>query len=55
MEIKRADVIPAGLLILCQAFETFKLKEMTVSENALREGIIVDTISKREESQSLAI
>jgi exopolyphosphatase/guanosine-5'-triphosphate,3'-diphosphate pyrophosphatase len=55
MEIKRADIIPAGLLILCQVFETFKLQEMKVSENALREGIIVDTISKMEEMQSMAI
>jgi exopolyphosphatase/guanosine-5'-triphosphate,3'-diphosphate pyrophosphatase len=55
MEIKRADIIPAGLLILCQVFETFKLKEMKVSENALREGIIVDTISKMEEMQSMAV
>jgi exopolyphosphatase/guanosine-5'-triphosphate,3'-diphosphate pyrophosphatase len=55
MEIKRADIIPAGLLILCQVFETFNLKEMTVSENALREGIIIDTISKMEEMQSMAI
>jgi exopolyphosphatase/guanosine-5'-triphosphate,3'-diphosphate pyrophosphatase len=55
MEIKRADIIPAGLLILCQAFETFRLKEMTVSENALREGIIVDTISKMEEIHSVVV
>ncbi|MBT8380434.1 MAG: Ppx/GppA family phosphatase [Ignavibacteria bacterium] len=55
MEIKRADIIPAGLLILSQVFETFKLTEMKVSENALREGIIVNTISKMEEAQSLAI
>jgi exopolyphosphatase/guanosine-5'-triphosphate,3'-diphosphate pyrophosphatase len=53
MEIKRADIIPAGLLILCEAFNTFNLREMTVSENALREGIIVDTISKMEETHSL--
>jgi exopolyphosphatase/guanosine-5'-triphosphate,3'-diphosphate pyrophosphatase len=55
MEINRADIIPAGLLILCQIFETFKLKEMTVSENALREGIIIDTISKMEEIKYIAI
>lgn len=55
MEIKRADIIPAGLLILSQAFETFKLKEMTVSENALREGIILDTISKMEEIKNFII
>ncbi len=55
MEIKRADIIPAGLLILCEAFETFNLKEMTVSENALREGIIVETISKMEATHSLPV
>lgn len=55
MEIKRADVIPAGLLILCQAFETFRLKEMTVSENALREGIIVDTITKSKQEEKLTV
>lgn len=53
MEIKRADIIPAGLLILCEAFKTFNLNKMTVSENALREGVIIDTISKMEETSSL--
>lgn len=53
MEIKRADIIPAGLLILSEVFNTFKLNEMTVSENALREGIIIDTISKLAETQNL--
>ena len=55
MEIKRADIIPAGLLILSEVFNTFKLKEMTVSENALREGIIIDTIMKMEEMQDLTV
>jgi exopolyphosphatase/guanosine-5'-triphosphate,3'-diphosphate pyrophosphatase len=53
MEIKRADIIPAGLLILSEIFLKFQLKEMTVSENALREGIIIDTILKMKEFQSL--
>lgn len=55
MEIKRADIIPAGLIILTEVFQTFKLKEMTVSENALREGIIIDTISKLEEMRSFVV
>jgi len=55
MEIKRADIIPAGLLILSEVFNTFKLKEMTVSENALREGIIIDTIMKMKEMQDLTV
>ncbi len=50
MEVKRADIIPAGMLILRNAFETFNLKEMTVSENALREGIIIETIEQLEET-----
>ncbi len=53
MEIKRADIIPAGLLILSEVFRKFRLKEMTVSENALREGIIIDTISKMEQMQDI--
>lgn len=55
MEIKRADIIPAGLLILSEVFSTFKLDEMTVSENALREGIIIDTIMKMKEFQSFLV
>jgi exopolyphosphatase/guanosine-5'-triphosphate,3'-diphosphate pyrophosphatase len=55
MEIKRADIIPAGLLILSEIFDTFKLNEMTVSENALREGIIIDTIMKKKETQSFLV
>ena len=55
MEIKRADIIPAGLLILSEVFNTFKLDEITVSENALREGIIIDTIMKTKEFQSFLV
>ena len=49
MEIKRADIIPAGLLILRKVFEVLNIKEMTVSENALREGIIIETIRQMDE------
>lgn len=55
MEIKRADIIPAGLLILREVFKTLGLEAMTVSENALREGIIIDTISKSEVMNSLVV
>lgn len=48
MEEKRADIIPAGLIILNKIFELFKIKKMTISDYALREGIIFDTISKLE-------
>jgi exopolyphosphatase/guanosine-5'-triphosphate,3'-diphosphate pyrophosphatase len=46
MDIKRADIIPAGLIILKKIFELFQINEMVISEYALREGIIVDTVRK---------
>ena len=49
MEVKRADIIPAGILILKRAFEIFDIKNMTISENALREGIIIETIKQQDE------
>ncbi len=48
LEAKRADIIPAGVLILKKIFEMFKLKSMTVSEYALREGIILDMIANKD-------
>jgi exopolyphosphatase/guanosine-5'-triphosphate,3'-diphosphate pyrophosphatase len=47
MELKRADIIPAGIFILKNIFDIFKIDEMRISEYALREGIIIDTISKQ--------
>ncbi len=44
LEQKRADVIPAGLLILLKVFELFDIQEMLVSEYALREGIILNLL-----------
>ena len=46
IEGKRADILPAGLLILRKAFELFNIRDMIISEYALREGIIIDTIKK---------
>lgn len=43
----RADIITAGVLILEQIFKELKLKELTISDFALREGIILDTIETR--------
>lgn len=47
MEVKRADIIPAGLLILRRVMKNFNIKEIIISEFALREGIIFNLISKR--------
>lgn len=55
MEVKRADIIPAGLLILNKVFEVFRLESMKVSENALREGIIIETIRQKKEETALSV
>jgi len=46
LDPKRADIIPAGIIILSQIFRQFNLKRMTISGYALREGIIIDTLQK---------
>ncbi len=45
IELKRADILPAGLIILNKVFELFSIKSMTISEYALREGIISEMLS----------
>lgn len=42
----RADILPAGAILLEQIFKELKIKEMMISEYALREGILLDTIEK---------
>lgn len=42
----RADIIAAGAVILSEIFDVLGLKAMTISDFALREGIILDTIEK---------
>jgi exopolyphosphatase/guanosine-5'-triphosphate,3'-diphosphate pyrophosphatase len=46
IEDKRADIIPAGLIILKQIFKIFKIETMMISDFALREGIILQTIAE---------
>ena len=55
MEIKRADIIPAGLLILKKVFDIFDIEKMIVSENALREGIIIETIKQEDEHMVISV
>ncbi len=47
---KRADILPAGLIILNKIFELFKLKNMTISEYALREGIILEMLGEERKN-----
>jgi exopolyphosphatase/guanosine-5'-triphosphate,3'-diphosphate pyrophosphatase len=46
MEEKRADIIPAGVLILDRILRLFGITEITISSYALREGIILDMMKK---------
>ncbi|MBI9070346.1 MAG: Ppx/GppA family phosphatase [Melioribacteraceae bacterium] len=46
LDQKRADIIPAGIVLLATIFEVLEIKKITVSDYALREGIIIDTIQK---------
>ncbi|MFM7537930.1 MAG: Ppx/GppA phosphatase family protein [Acidimicrobiales bacterium] len=46
MEAKRADIILAGALILEGVAEVFGVSTWTVSEYALREGVLLDTVQR---------
>ncbi|RHX85825.1 Ppx/GppA phosphatase family protein [Leptospira stimsonii] len=48
LDIKRADIIVGGTLILEEIFDLANVQSLTVSEFALREGIVYDTIRKWE-------
>jgi exopolyphosphatase/guanosine-5'-triphosphate,3'-diphosphate pyrophosphatase len=46
LDVKRADIIPAGIIILDEIINLFDLKRMTISGYALREGIVIDILDK---------
>ncbi len=48
IESSRAEILPAGLLILDQIVSEFGIDRLLVSEYALREGIVRDSIEKAE-------
>ncbi len=48
LEAKRADIIPTGSIVLLTAMELFGFDTMTVSEWAMREGIVLDVIPRHE-------
>ena len=53
LDSTRADIITAGAIILEQIFLELNLKKITLSNFALREGIILDTINKERGSEQL--
>ncbi len=48
LDARRADLIPAGSMVLMTAMELFDMKEMTVSDWALREGIVLEAIGHHD-------
>lgn len=47
MEPSRADIILAGSIILEQAVAELGIDEIVISDNALREGVLLDALSRR--------
>lgn len=47
LDPKRVDIIVAGAIVLEESFKALGIKRMTVSEFALREGVIYDYLQKR--------
>lgn len=47
LDAARVDVIVAGALLLRQLFRAFEIREMIVSPNALREGVVLDRLNRR--------
>ncbi|MEN3314363.1 MAG: exopolyphosphatase / guanosine-5-triphosphate,3-diphosphate pyrophosphatase [Acidimicrobiaceae bacterium] len=50
LDARRADIIPAGSVLLITAMELFGFDELTVSEWALREGIVLDRIKRHDDA-----
>jgi exopolyphosphatase/guanosine-5'-triphosphate,3'-diphosphate pyrophosphatase len=48
LEARRVDLITAGSIFLSTAMELFGFEELTVSEWALREGIVLDAIRRHD-------
>jgi exopolyphosphatase/guanosine-5'-triphosphate,3'-diphosphate pyrophosphatase len=46
LEPRRAELVPAGSMVLATAMELFGFDQFTVSEWALREGIVLDAIRR---------
>lgn len=48
LETKRAELIVAGAVLMSTALELFEVDELTVSEWALREGMVLDAIGRHD-------
>ncbi len=50
LESKRADIIPAGIILLSEIVRGLGVDKITISDYALREGIIIDTLRKSDKT-----
>ncbi len=50
---ERAAVFPSGLAILIALFELFDIQQMSLSMGALREGLLVELLAKKQQSLPL--
>ncbi len=50
LAIERADVFAGGLAILIAVFQTFRIEAMEASQSALREGVILDLLGRKRDS-----
>ncbi len=48
LDADRADIIPAGALILQGVMAALRIRSLTVSDYALREGLLLDTVEKAQ-------
>ena len=48
LDARRAEIIPAGSVVLQVAMELFGFEELTVSEWSMREGMVLDAIGHHE-------
>jgi exopolyphosphatase/guanosine-5'-triphosphate,3'-diphosphate pyrophosphatase len=53
LDERRADIIVPGVIILQEVFRALRVREMALSEYALREGIILDTFEKRSRKHGI--
>ncbi len=50
LDPKRADIVVGGALVLEQSFDALDIDEMVVSDFALREGVLLDALRRREQT-----
>ena len=48
LDARRVDLIVAGSMVLATAMELFDLDQLTISEWALREGIVLDAVGRHD-------